>query len=295
MRRLHRSTEAPKVAVRGAVVAAALLAALPSAGGTLPEARGRATGFFSEPNAARAARQQEGGAEILLEVTLLSGVTVEVGGGGPPGEADGHEVSGGACSPPGEVQGLLFVDGQTLSWSPPADPGVPPAVLYDTLRTTQASDFTDNFSATCIESDGGDQTTTEAGNPPLGRAFFYQVGAKDPCGEGSLGTASNGGARQARSCSGGNGGLEAPNGAGWPSDRPYIARHPTAKNAGTVYLHSGEYHLEQVDLRIPGRGLDFEWRRTYRSREGRLTNMGQGWDFSYNRRVELSGDDPADR
>ena len=49
------------------------------------------------------------------------------------------------------------------------------------------------------------------------------------------------------------------------------------------------YCFEIVDFDIAGRGFDFEWRRKYRSREGRLTTMGQGWDFSYNRSVALDG------
>lgn len=53
-----------------------------------------------------------------------------------------------------------------------------------------------------------------------------------------------------------------------------------------VYLHSGEFHLEEVDLVIPGRGLDFQWARTYRSRIGPSSAQGHGWDFSYNLRIE---------
>lgn len=56
-----------------------------------------------------------------------------------------------------------------------------------------------------------------------------------------------------------------------------------------VYLHSGEVHLQEVDLVIPGRGLDFVWARTYRSRLGRDTVQGHGWDFSYNASVERDG------
>ena len=51
------------------------------------------------------------------------------------------------------------------------------------------------------------------------------------------------------------------------------------------YLFSGEFYLEATDLVIAGRGFDFAWARKYRSREGRLTTMGQGWDFSYNQSV----------
>ncbi|HVS19205.1 MAG TPA: DUF6531 domain-containing protein, partial [Planctomycetota bacterium] len=56
-----------------------------------------------------------------------------------------------------------------------------------------------------------------------------------------------------------------------------------------VYLHSGEFHLQQRDLVIPGRGLDFVWARTYRSRIGPDTGQGNGWDFSYNLSIEPQG------
>lgn len=49
-----------------------------------------------------------------------------------------------------------------------------------------------------------------------------------------------------------------------------------------AYLFSGEFHESAVDLRIPGRGLDFVWARRYRSRVGATTAQGVGWDFSYN-------------
>ena len=56
-----------------------------------------------------------------------------------------------------------------------------------------------------------------------------------------------------------------------------------------VYLHSGEFHLSAVDLRIAGRGLDFVWARKYRSRLGPNTAQGIAWDFSYNVWIELEG------
>jgi RHS repeat-associated protein len=90
---------------------------------------------------------------------------------------------------------------------------------------------------------------------------------------------------------GGNNGLEAPSCRSLGDDN--LPRIPNTRNAGNVYLHSGEYYLEQVDLRIRGRGFDFVWKRNYRSREGRHTAMGWNWDHSYNLRLQVSGDDPA--
>jgi YD repeat-containing protein len=55
-------------------------------------------------------------------------------------------------------------------------------------------------------------------------------------------------------------------------------------NAVNVKLayRSGEILSEETDLAIPGRGLDFAWTRTYRSRTETTTAQGAGWDFSYN-------------
>ena len=56
--------------------------------------------------------------------------------------------------------------------------------------------------------------------------------------------------------------------------------------ADPLYLFSGEFFTEAEDLRIPGRGLDFVWSRKYRSKFGRDTLLGTGWDWSYNIRIE---------
>jgi len=70
---------------------------------------------------------------------------------------------------------------------------------------------------------------------------------------------------------------------------------PTQKHDGPdtplkdVHGFSGEFHQEAIDLRIPGRGFPFVWARTYRSRIGRPTEIGNNWDYSYNLRVEPFG------
>ncbi|MGK0237346.1 MAG: RHS repeat-associated protein [Candidatus Pelagisphaera sp.] len=52
--------------------------------------------------------------------------------------------------------------------------------------------------------------------------------------------------------------------------------------SNTVMLHSGEEVLERSDLYIPGRGdLNFEMRRTYRSRLNYDGPIGFGWTFVY--------------
>jgi YD repeat-containing protein len=64
-----------------------------------------------------------------------------------------------------------------------------------------------------------------------------------------------------------------------------------ANPAHGVYLFSGEFHKSVVDLQIPGRGFDFIWARTYRSRTGLNTRIGNGWDYSYNIKVQPCGAD----
>ncbi|MDB6035001.1 MAG: repeat protein, partial [Verrucomicrobiales bacterium] len=56
-----------------------------------------------------------------------------------------------------------------------------------------------------------------------------------------------------------------------------------------VMPFSGEVRVQTVDMVIPGRGLDFVWARTYRSRTGRPTPMGNRWDHSYNIYCEQIG------
>lgn len=56
----------------------------------------------------------------------------------------------------------------------------------------------------------------------------------------------------------------------------------TPKGSDYINLFSGEFHLEAVDLRLRGRGLDLVWKRTYRSRQELDSAQGHGWDFSYN-------------
>ena len=45
---------------------------------------------------------------------------------------------------------------------------------------------------------------------------------------------------------------------------------------------SGELECDEVDLFVPGVGLDFIWGRRYRSLSGPNTAQGNRWDFSYN-------------
>ncbi len=56
-----------------------------------------------------------------------------------------------------------------------------------------------------------------------------------------------------------------------------------------VQLFSGEFTKSVMDMRIPGRGIDLVWKRTYRSRTGANTAMGNRWDHSYNIYLEQYG------
>jgi YD repeat-containing protein len=57
-----------------------------------------------------------------------------------------------------------------------------------------------------------------------------------------------------------------------------------------IFPATGELRCQETDLLIPGRGLDFAWVRTYRSRTGPTTAQGAGWDFSYNVSVSSQPD-----
>jgi len=82
--------------------------------------------------------------------------------------------------------------------------------------------------------------------------------------------------------------VEPPEGApAAPCDCSQCSRPPGG--SPNLYLFSGEFHYAVEDLRIKGRGLDFVWARKYRSRVGPNTAQGNGWDFSYNVRVERFG------
>jgi YD repeat-containing protein len=50
-------------------------------------------------------------------------------------------------------------------------------------------------------------------------------------------------------------------------------------------LGSGEFALEEADLRIPGRGFDFELRRKYESQSVYSGPLGWNWDHNYNKRL----------
>ncbi len=112
-------------------------------------------------------------------------------------EFDCNDASNTVWSIPGEARALIFTTKTALTWSAPLTPGGT-APLYDTLRSSIASDF--GATATCLESDGTDNTTAEPSKPVAANAYFYLVRAKNSCGVGTLGARSNGVQRTGRAC-----------------------------------------------------------------------------------------------
>ena len=53
----------------------------------------------------------------------------------------------------------------------------------------------------------------------------------------------------------------------------------------SAYLHSGEFFLSEVDLAIPGRGMNWKLSRKYRSRTVYEGPLGHNWELNYNRRI----------
>lgn len=94
---------------------------------------------------------------------------------------------GGAYPPPGEVQGLLFLDSTTLAWSPE-----PAAGSYNAYRGALSTVAGGGY-GTCWMQDVPGHQVTDAAPVPAGSGFFYLVtannrlheeGAKGPDGDG---------------------------------------------------------------------------------------------------------------
>ena len=62
-------------------------------------------------------------------------------------------------------------------------------------------------------------------------------------------------------------------------------------NDSEVMGFSGEVQHQVVDLAVPGRGLDFVWVRTYRSRTTQNTSFGTRWTCSYDINIQPLGGD----
>jgi hypothetical protein len=99
---------------------------------------------------------------------------------------------------PGEARTLYWSNKTTLNWTAPVDLGGTQALVYDTLRSTVASNFA---GGTCIEDGDGNLVTSDSQIPAAGTVFFYLVRPNNTCpGLGSIGTDSNGVARVGPEC-----------------------------------------------------------------------------------------------
>ena len=74
-------------------------------------------------------------------------------------------------------------------------------------------------------------------------------------------------------------------------DKKDIRRTGINEPLPDVRLHSGETSVQTTDLALAGRGLDFAWTRTYRSRTGTNTTQGAGWAHAYDVSIQRLGGD----
>ena len=138
---------------------------------------------------------------------LLTG-TNEVDGDGDTFTActgDCNDANAAVWATPGETRFVLMTHDKlnnvtNLSWSAPVAPGAT-SLQYDTLRSPNPSNFI--AVATCVETNNGPNTVSaDPVIPSLGTCFYYLIRAENACpsGQGTLGTASNGTPRAARTC-----------------------------------------------------------------------------------------------
>jgi hypothetical protein len=77
-----------------------------------------------------------------------------------------------------------------------------------------------------------------------------------------------------------------------PPPNDYVTTLGEAETGGDMLLlHNGQYRDDVVDLYIPGRGLDFAWKRSYQSGINLDGYLGKNWDFTWGAHflVEYSG------
>jgi len=117
---------------------------------------------------------------------------------------DCNDANGAIWATPGEVRSLVLAHNKlsgtsTVNWTAPLLPGAT-SILYDTLRSPLASNFT---TSTCVETnDGANTSATDATALAPGEAFFYLTRAENACpsGQGVLHRNSAGSTIAARTC-----------------------------------------------------------------------------------------------
>ena len=99
----------------------------------------------------------------------------------------------------GPVRDLFFAaDKQTLGWTVPLLPGST-LLDYDTVRADTPTTF--DVAGTCVETnDGTDLMSLAPAEPLVAEVFFYLVRPENGCGQGSVGTDSDGVPRVAADC-----------------------------------------------------------------------------------------------
>ncbi|MBZ5639506.1 MAG: hypothetical protein LAO51_12235 [Acidobacteriia bacterium] len=101
-----------------------------------------------------------------------------------------HHMGGGFVSdypPPGEVEGHLFLNRTTLTWSPEKSVG-----SYDVYRALISS-LSGLAYGTCLQNGLTTESATDAATPSAGNGYFYLITARNLLGEiGTKGYASSG-------------------------------------------------------------------------------------------------------
>ena len=77
----------------------------------------------------------------------------------------------------------------------------------------------------------------------------------------------------------------------FPLRNPSAMTRHTKREGALVLLHTGEFFLSATDLKIPGRHLDWSFRRTYRSQVDYDGMLGHNWDTNLNARPLPLGTD----
>jgi hypothetical protein len=103
-----------------------------------------------------------------------------------------------SCISPVEVQGLrMLPDKRTLAW----DLGADATATYEVTRGALSELPVGNgVSEACIALDATNGSVTDDGVPDVAGSFWYLVRARNACGAGNYGTASNGSARSCSQC-----------------------------------------------------------------------------------------------
>ncbi|MBN1344549.1 MAG: RHS repeat protein, partial [Phycisphaerae bacterium] len=183
-------------------------------------------------------------------------------------------------SPIPVTQGDVYVDGNLFGSWHAKWPGDGPSWRYVTIPGIELSTGTHTIRCLSENQEGDDSVTVEVTDDP------EPIDINDSDG----GSATNDTPPKSRDIQKVILPVLAADGVSWLSNKPEF-RHlipPDPSWVGgllppyNIMPFSGEVYYEKTDVTIMGRGFDFEWKRTYRSREEVSTPMGHQWNFSYN-------------